>query len=102
MGFRILDGDYCDTLFDRALVYCLFLFYDLLVELSDRNNLSLSGEEWKRKPMTRRNFEKWMTLSIEEDKDVIERKINATKHSQLAGPFFEIFGEKFELPPRKK
>ena len=32
--FPISPDDYCDTLFDRALIYCLILFYDVLNELS--------------------------------------------------------------------
>ena len=100
--FPISKGDYCDTLFDRSLNYLLILFYDVLYELATKGNIKPCGEKWERKASTRKQFEKWMTLTPEDSDEDARLKIRAAKHNRFTGPYVEIFEEKFVLEPRKK
>ncbi|MFO1497488.1 MAG: formyltransferase family protein [Verrucomicrobiota bacterium] len=99
--FPILPNDTCERLFDRALDYMLLLFYEVLLEVSQNGEAAASDEQWKRKAITRRQFEKWMTLTPADSTEEIERKARALRHSRFPGPFLEIGGFRFELPPHK-
>lgn len=99
--FPILTEDTCETLFSRALNFSLFLFYEVLYEIYCTGTISLSGEKWKGKTTTRAQFEKWMTLTPESPVNEIHRKVRALRHSLFPGPYIEIDGLKFELPPNK-
>lgn len=98
--FPIAEGDYCDTLFDRSLDYTLLLFYEVLGEIAVKGMPKPSKEQWARKAGTRKEFEAWMTLRPTDADDIARRKIRATRHSRFPGPYVEIFGERFILPPK--
>lgn len=100
--FPISEGDYCDTLFDRALIYCLPLFYEVCYALAKYGKLDPCGEKWARKASTRKEFEQWMVIRPSDPEHVSKRKIRATQHSRFSGPYVEFLGKRFELPPRKK
>jgi len=100
--FPIAEDDYCDTLFDKALDYTLFLFYEVLRDIAVRGMPGPSQEQWARKAGTRKEFEEWMILRPTDAEDLARRKIRAAQHSRFPGPYVEIFGERFALSPRKK
>ena len=102
LKFPILNDDYCDTLFDRALQYTLMLFYNVLYELYTTGEINPCGAKWLRKPSTRKEFEKFMTILPTDQEEEVQRKIIATQHTKFSGPFIRIFGQHFEMPPRKK
>ncbi|MDD4877107.1 MAG: formyltransferase family protein [Dehalococcoidales bacterium] len=99
--FPIVPEDTCDRLFQRALNYSLILFYEVLYEIARAGQVTFSNEKWKRKAFTRKQFERWMTLLPTDTLDEFDRKVRAIRHSQFPGPFLEINGLRFELPPRK-
>ena len=99
--FPIAPDDTCDRLFDRALNFSLILFYEVLFEIAQGGQVSLAKETWKRKAISRAEFERWMTLSPLDPPGEIQRKVRALRHSSYAGPFIEVAGFRFELPPRK-
>jgi methionyl-tRNA formyltransferase len=99
--FPIFPEDSCDRLFERSLNYTLILFYEVLAEAYASGTLGRSGETWKRKAGTRKQFENWMTLSPGDSPEEVARKVRALRHSRLPGPFFDLAGFRFELPPRK-
>lgn len=98
--FSITKGDYCDTLFERSLSYTLFLFFEVLAEIAEKGMLKPSGDTWARKSGTRKEFDEWMVLRPNDSEDTVRRKIRATRHNRFPGPYVEIFGERFALPPR--
>jgi len=102
MRFPIFPHDTCDKLFERALNYSLILFYEIVAEIVLTGEIPETNETWKRKAISRATFEKWMTLNISDSPEEIERKIKAVRHSKFPGPFLEIAGMKFELPPRNE
>jgi len=99
--FPIFPADTCDRLFDRALNYTLILFYEVLAEIVHSGAVPSSGEAWKRKALTRAQFEKWITLSPQDPLEEVQRKARAIRHSRFPGPYIEVAGLRFELPPRK-
>ena len=99
--FPIMKDDYCDTLFERALNYTLLLFYDVLNGVATKN-LRFLDEKWARKATTRKEFEKWMILNMNDSEDINYKKIRALQHNKFPGPYIEIFGERFFLSPRIK
>lgn len=99
--FPIFPADTCDRLFGRALNYSLILFYEVLSEIGQSGAVPSTGETWKRRTLTRAQFEKWITVSPQDPSDEIQRKVRAVRHSRFPGPFIEVAGLRFELPPRK-
>jgi len=87
LEFPISQGDTCETLFNRAKNYSLFLFYEVLAELAGTGKVVGSGEKWLGKAITRKDFEKWMTVSPEDPAKEIERKIRALRHSRFFAPY---------------
>jgi hypothetical protein len=57
---------------------------------------AISREVWKRKPMTRKQFDEWLILNETEREDFI-RKIQAARHSEFPGPYVFIHGYRFAL-----
>ncbi len=96
--FPIFPQDTCETLFDRATLYTLLLYYEVLTGLAVNGTFQANGESWTRKAITRKQFKKWMTLSFDESQEEIQRKISALRHSRYPGPFIEVNGWRFELP----
>lgn len=99
--FPITIGETCEELFNRSLERSLQLFRSVLSEIKASGELNPCGETWRRKAITRKEFEAWMTLSSADPIDVIHRKERALRHSRFPGPFLEVAGLRFELPPRK-
>ena len=85
--FPISLGDTCETLFDRARNYSLFLFYDVLAELTVSGEVTGSGRQWLGTAITRKDFENWMTVSPNDPAEEIERKIRALRHSCFSEPY---------------
>lgn len=97
--FPVFPSDTCESLFTRALDHSLFLFYEVAAEIAAGKTPMPCGETWKRPALTRRQFERWMTLQPDATADEVRRKIRALRHSKFPGPFVEVGGYRFELPP---
>jgi methionyl-tRNA formyltransferase len=97
--FPIADAETCETLFARSLAHALLLLYQVGSEIAVGNTLSPNGETWKRPALTRRQFEDWMTLDVAADPEEVRRKVRALRHSKFPGPFVNLAGYRFALPP---
>jgi methionyl-tRNA formyltransferase len=97
--FSILPEESCESLFDRAEHACLELFYRIGTHISNHGDLpERSGDTWKRRPISRKEFEKWLELELNtEDQDAFLRKIKAARHSKYPGPYIILNGYKFGL-----
>ena len=98
MRFPIVPDDDCESLFQRALHFSLFLFYDVLSNAAQAGEARPSGDAWKRSAIRRAEFEKWMRVSTSDTADEVRRKVRALRHSTLPGPYVEVAGMKFHLP----
>lgn len=101
LRFPISAGDTCERLFDHSLNISMQLFYSLLTDLAVLGKIEPCGESWGRKAVTRKQFEEWMTLSPSDPVELIHRKERALRHTRFPGPFMQVAGLRFELPPRK-
>jgi methionyl-tRNA formyltransferase len=55
-----------------------------------------TGENWTRKPYTRRELDALCRISPEMSEDEVRRRIRATVFPGAPGPFVEFFGSRFE------
>jgi len=98
MRFPIVPDDDCESLFQRALNFSLFLFYDLLATVAQIGTATANDEQWKRDAIRRAEFEKWMRISPSDSAEEVRRKVRALHHSTLPGPYVEVAGMRFHLP----
>jgi len=95
--FAILPGESCETVFARAEEACLELFQEVVKQVTDHGCLPPpTGESWRGRPMTRKQFEEWLVLNPA-DRDTFVRKVRAARHSRFPGPYVVIHGYKFGL-----
>ena len=99
LHFPILLSDTCDSLFARALNYSLILFYEVLKNIDKTGRISTSSELWQKKALTRKQFERFMTLSVYDSSGEIKRKIKAVRSHHFPGPFLSFSGYTFQIPP---
>jgi len=97
LEFPILKEENCDKLFERAIVYSLLQFYEVLMTLSRKRKLEFNGLKWSRKAITRSEFEEWMFIDEKSTEIDAIRKINALKNSKYPGPFIRRYGTIFQL-----
>lgn len=100
--FPIDATDTCDSLMDRAIAQSLAQFRSLAADLARARLPDPSGDRWAHRATSRRDFERWMTIRPDDPADEIERKIRALRSARFPGPFVELAGERFELPPQPK
>ena len=98
LRFPIVPDDDCESLFQRALNFSLFLFYDVLATVAQTGTASANDERWKRDAIRRAEFEKWMRISPSDSAEDVRRKVRALHHSTLPGPYVEVAGMRFHLP----
>ena len=94
LRFPIEADDTCDSVSDRALRRSVEVFRDVCDEMARTGAVAASGDRWTRPAITRREFERWMTLSPGDSRDEVARKVRALRHPRLPGPFFLIDGVK--------
>lgn len=100
--FRILPNQSCEELFEKGKEACLELFKTAVKYISRHNSLPLPcGEKWKRRPLTRKEFQKWLILNPRRKAEFI-KKIKAARHSRFPGPYVIIHGYKFGLVADKQ
>jgi len=96
--FPILATDDCQSLWERALHHSLLLFCDVAHQLAREGHVAPCGDRWERPPVTRKQFERWMTLPADAPADEIRRKVRALRHPKFPGPFIEIGGVRVPHP----
>lgn len=95
--FPILPSDGCADLAARAERACLELLRETAACVARTGALPAPcGETWKRKPYTRKDFEKWLILDPS-DPETFERKIRAARHPIYPGPYVIVRGRRFAL-----
>lgn len=92
LRFPILSGDDCQSLWERSLHYSLVLFYEVAHELARDRKAVPCEQTWERPPISRKQFERWMTLPSDASDEEIGRKVRALRHPRFPGPFIERGG----------
>jgi methionyl-tRNA formyltransferase len=99
--FPIGLDDNCDAVFDRALSRSVSVFIEVCDVLAHDGRLTPSGDRWARPATTRAQFEQWMHISPSDPEEEIARKVRAVRSRRFPGPFVELAGFRFELPPKR-
>jgi len=81
--FPVLLNDDGGTLLARAYDYQLVLFYEIVARVIRGEALPVSGENWTRKPFTRRQFDELGQITSDMTKDEIARRTKAVNVSAL-------------------
>jgi len=99
--FPIYPEDTPEKLQERSMIYLLRLFFEIIDDLFRGKELKPSGEQWKRKPFTKKDLDNLCKIDPKiMDDNEIRRRVKATIHSNTEyGPFIEIAGYKFYLHP---
>lgn len=95
--FPIAADEGCAAVASRAENACLDLLRDIVAHVGRIGALPPpSGETWRRKPLTRKQFEDWLVLDPS-DPATFERKIRASRHPRYPGPYVYVNGRRFSL-----
>jgi methionyl-tRNA formyltransferase len=90
--FDINPTDTCDTVYARAEIAALELFFEVVDRIAvDRRLPSPSKEMWLRNPITRKEFQDWLVLDPS-DKNTFIRKVKAAAHPRFPGPYVDLHG----------
>lgn len=95
--FPIIADEDCDVVAGHAEAACLDLLREIVAHVGRTGALPPpSGETWRRKPFTRKEFEDWLVLDPA-DRATFERKIRAARHPRYPGPYVFVNGHRFSL-----
>ena len=96
--FKVMPNDDVASILSRTYDYQLVLFYDVINTLLSGEKLQPSGEQWTRKPYTRKDLIELMTITPEMDKQEIEARIRATSFGGYQ-PAVHLHGYAFYFNP---
>lgn len=94
--FPVFASDTADTLLSRAYDWQLVLFYEIMTRLIRGETLPASGENWSRKPFTKRQFRQLLLITPDMSKREIARRIRASTLN-VSKPTLELRGFVFQL-----
>ena len=92
----VLPGDDVEALLARTYVAQYTLFERVIDRLLTEKELSPNGEQWARRPFTRKELNQMMIIEPDMSKDEVGKRIRAGTFRQFK-PYVEIHGYRFEL-----
>jgi len=98
--FKVFQTDTVSSILSRTYDHQLSLFYDVMSNIINKEELPASNEKWTRKPFTRKELNELAKITPDMTKDEIERRIRATAFDAWM-PAIEIHGFTFELKMKK-
>lgn len=78
--FPVFQSDNVDTLLKRTYDFQLALFYEIVSQILNGEELPESPEKWSRKPFSRREFNELGTIKPDMDASEVQRRIRATSY----------------------
>lgn len=100
LRFPVFPGDNVDSLLSRTYDFQLVLFYKIIGNILKNEPLPSSKEEWTRKPISRKEFNRLSVIDPTMPKEEIEKRIRATSYREFQ-PMIKIAGHTFELKTKK-
>ncbi|MFB3850643.1 MAG: formyltransferase family protein [Acidobacteriota bacterium] len=76
--FKVLPNDDVKSLMEKSYSFMSCLFYEIIEEIYFGSNLVASGENWKRKPYTRKELNELAIIRPEMTEEEIKKRIRAT------------------------
>lgn len=94
--FPVFQTDSVSSLLSRTYDFQLALFYELIGHILDGKALPRSSEKWRRKPFSRKEFNKLGLIDPDMTLDEIRKRVRATSYGDWQ-PKIEIGGYVFTL-----
>lgn len=94
--FPLYPTDNVESLLQRTYNALLFLFYEIIDLIIQDKPLPVSSEKWRKKPFSRKDFNKLTTIPHDISQEELERRIRATVYKNW-GPFFKLHNRTFKL-----
>lgn len=94
--FPIYQNDDIETLIERTYDNLIVLFYEVMSEILNGNELPASKECWKKKATTRKELNELATITPDMDKFEIEKRVIATTYGNWK-PIVKLGNYSFEL-----
>jgi methionyl-tRNA formyltransferase len=94
--FPLLETDSVYNLSIKTYGYMLALFYEIINFLLTNKTVPHTNEKWARKPCTRKELESLCKIDVNMSENEIKRRIKATYYPGMPGPYFEVYGYKFQ------
>jgi len=96
--FKVHSKDTVATLLERTSTYMLSLFYDIAELILTQKELPLADkEQWTGKSTTRKDFDNLCELSLNMNKEEVERRIRATFSTGVSNPKIYLHGYPFDF-----
>ena len=98
--FKISNYDYFDDLFNKAVECNFCLFKEIINDISKGKKLIIAKTKWARIAYTRKDFKKFMTLTLDMPEVEVIKRVRAISHKTFPGPKIDFQGKEFFLLPR--
>ncbi|MCK5537578.1 MAG: hypothetical protein KAI79_12180 [Bacteroidales bacterium] len=92
--FSILENDTVYSITQKCYSLILTSYYSIVEKISNNTEIMLSGEEWQRKPYTRKELDALCEITPTMELDEINRRIKATTYDK-PWAYIEVKGKKF-------
>lgn len=94
--FPLYPTDNVESLLQRTYNALLFLFYEIIDLIIQDKPLPVSSEKWRRKPFSRKDFNKLTTIPHDVSQEELERRVWATVYKSW-GPSLRLHNRTFKL-----
>lgn len=99
--FPILPEDNVATLLKRTYENQISLFLKIVPRLAQGLELPVAGEQWTRRPFTRKEFNALFKITPDMPREEIARRVRAVSYGSFQ-PYVELEGFRFEYSPPKQ
>ena len=99
--FPIAPSDTVASILKKTYDAQLVLFYEVMETIINGKELPVSDEVWTRKPFTRKEFNKLMTITSDMDNEELRKRIRATSFNQWQ-PSIKVGKYSFYYDPKRQ
>jgi len=94
--FPIFENDTVHTLTQRCYIYIYTAFIKLFPFILKHQCMPRSGEDWARKPYTRRELNELCIIRPDMPEGEVRRRVRATTYPAMPGAYIELYGHHFD------
>ncbi|XPV76212.1 MAG: formyltransferase family protein [Desulfovibrio sp.] len=96
--FEVVPEDTVLSVAEKTYTHMLDLFYDIVGIILEGKDLPLAANEaWRGKARTRKELEALCEITMDMDKEEVERRMRATVFPNMPGPRIFLHGYRFNL-----
>ena len=97
--FPIVSGETVYSLSQKCYEYIHKLFIKIVDQVMLEDSLSFCGEQWLRKPYTRRELDALCEIRLDMNDDEINRRVKATTYPEMPGAYIKLGNHIFKYAP---